>query len=176
MRQNLKNLIWGPFQASPDSKTTKAFFPKKIVCIYSLSLYAAVTSYKESVKFQALIFVKLKNTILGSFSPENFNIMFLPKYKVNAKNQKISIHWFIIKLEKTHVLPISSLFWPRNLKRKIFRKKNTFLSLYAAVTFMQKNKKHLQLIFHKIRKLISRPFLPLLTWKPQKQDFTEKTI
>ena len=82
----------------------------------------------------------------------------------------------MIKLEKTHGLPISSLFWPRNLKRKIFRKKKIFLSLYAAVTIMQKNKKHLQLIFHKIRKLISRPFLPLLNWKPQKQDFTEKTI
>lgn len=135
MRQNL---IWGPFQASPDSKTTKAFFPKKIVCIYSLSLYAAVTSYKESVKFQALIFVKLKNTILGSFSPENFNIMFLPKYKVNAKNQKISIHWFMIKLEKTHVLTISSLFWPRNLKRKIFRKKNFFKPLRCCNYYAKK--------------------------------------
>ena len=41
---------------------------------------------------------------------------------------------------------------------------------------MQKNKKHLQLIFHKIRKLISRTFLPLLTWKPQKRDITEKII
>lgn len=138
MRQNLKNLIWGPFQASPDSKTTKAFFPKKIVCIYSLSLYAAVTSYKESVKFQALIFVKLKNTILGSFSPENFNIMFLPKYKVNAKNQKISIHWFMIKLEKTHVLTISSLFWPRNLKRKIFRKKKHFFKPLRCCNFYAK--------------------------------------
>ena len=72
--------------------------------------------------------------------------------------------------------PYRASFGQEISKEKFSEKKNTFLSLYAAVTFMQKNKKHLQLIFHKIRKLISRPFLPLLTWKPQKQDFTEKTI